>query len=285
MKTSNEVNPLDEGILRLLAQEYEVSPIVVKEIITKYNSLGNRPSFVGYSHRDDRNADSICGICFNTAEYCKHNPNRGIMMFKGKDTLDNEDSLEYNTSIENTFIEEKENEMNTVISQLVEQNIIMGYNQGKTIQRMSQEFGLSAAEVSGVLKDNGLEVRRGPSSHGSKGTINADITAEIIKGYSEGLSVNSLAQKYSISPINITNTLKGNGVTMRPRGRSKGSFSGSRSTMDITTNVVEQAKRLYSMNNSLVETAKQLNINTMKLSQAFKDSGIILRRGRKPKAV
>jgi Mor family transcriptional regulator len=207
------------------------------------------------------------------------------MMFKGKDTLDNEDGLKYNTSIENTFVEEKENEMNTVISQLVEQNIIMGYNQGKTIQRMSQEFGLSAAEVSGVLKDNGLEVRRGPSSHGSKGTINADITAEIIKGYSEGLSVNSLAQKYSISPINITNTLKGNGVTMRPRGRSKGSSSGSRSTMDITTNVVEQAKRLYSMNNSLVETAKQLNINTMKLSQAFKDSGIILRRGRKPKAV
>jgi hypothetical protein len=268
----------DEGIIRLLSQEYEVSPVVVKEIIGKYFDLRGRPSMKSYSHGTYVNEDKMCSICLCTYEYCKHGRSNIFVSKEEKvllvlNTFD--EAQEASDTLNNTN-ERKVSKMN--IDTLLEDKVIADYEAGETIQSISRKHNVFAPYVSAILKDAGISVRRGRSKGSTfmRNSISNEVVKTLVVEYKAGTSVNTLSDKYDIAPTKVSNILKTQGIII-PRGRPQGNNG-------INESKLTQAKELYAMGKGVVAIAKELHVNPAELSTALKEDGVVIRRGRKASA-
>lgn len=186
-----------------------------------------------------------CKTCNTSLSFCRHVPNR------------------YPTALEAQTIQREQEKVRTRL--LAEE---------AEIQSASQDESTDA-EVSDTSK------RR---KHGSLlQAVPEEFMDTLVERYTDGARVADLSAEFNIAPKSIYDLLKDRGVQRAKGEHLKGikRTPRPRSTVMVTPEMVEQGKVRIADGEAMTELAKEFNVNPQEFSQALKDAGVEIRKGRR----
>ena len=233
------------------------------------------------SHYIDLHTDLWCSTCLNSLDSCKHNPRRVGRTAEEWQVL-------YDAQRKAAVMEDgkplRQRKTKGDIPEDIKQNIVRAYRAGDTIGDLAKVYKLFPAQVSIVLKDNGVTVRRGRQSTNvptkKVKTISPELIKQIVAEYTGGSTMQTIAKMHNLLPMVISQILKKENVTIRPKGRPGGVRGRARTTLLIDDKIIAQAMKLFPKL-GVVKTAKQLKVSPNELSKSLKAKGVKITRGKK----
>lgn len=237
--------------------------------------------------------DLMCIDCLSSLWSCKHNPNRGKSAEEWQAHYEEQAKLKEVVNTDGTVKQVRKRGprvKHVVISNDMKDDFISAYRAGETIQVISKRFKALPAEISMVLKNAGMEIRRGRGASKiakPKKEIDQALVKKLSTEYLGGKTITMLAKQYEIIPLAVSQALRSAGVAIRPKGRPPGSGMPinrkKKIVIEITPATIKEAKTLYKSLGGVVKVAKKLNVNPALLSAALKKEGIKIQRGRRAK--
>jgi predicted transcriptional regulator len=163
------------------------------------------------------------------------------------------------------------------------------YTSGATLQEVSLQFMTAPKLVRDFLAEEGVLRKRGESTGKVKEVVEGepvarrgrvrstiDLTEEIIvsalKRAQNGEGVTALAKEENVNQVELSTALKERGLVVT-KGKKK-------TTFDITPEMISKAKVLVENGKGVVALAQELNVNPVLLSNALKDAGVAIRKGK-----
>lgn len=92
------------------------------------------------------------------------------------------------------------------------QNIIERYNNKESLRSIGEVFGVSQGVITRILKENGVTIRK--SSEILK-AFTEEQENEVIEKYKKGMTANSIAEEYGLSPVPVRKVLKRAGFNLQ----------------------------------------------------------------------
>jgi DNA-binding NarL/FixJ family response regulator len=144
--------------------------------------------------------------------------------------------------------------------------IILLYQQGLSVTKLAEEYGVVPGTIKRVLDLNNIKIRQ-PEYYNKK--LSDKDAVKIIQLYKKGLPVSQVAKKFKVKSGAITRILKKNQVELRPQGYYQ---------KKLNDNDEAEIIRLYRQGLTKAKIAEQFNISPPAVNQALKLNNIESRK-------
>jgi DNA-binding CsgD family transcriptional regulator len=159
-----------------------------------------------------------------------------------------------------------------------EQEICRRYLQGESTVQLGKALGVDPATINNILKCNGVQRR---SAIVARGGLPPEVEPEVCRRYLQGESTIELSKALGVSPTNIRNILKRNGVQRRSAIVARGG---------LLPEAEAEVCRRYQQGESTIELSREFSVrdttigNVLKRNHIERRSAVIARGGLYPEA-